>query len=80
MANLKPPKVQQRHSKQPRRPRKKNGRSHRQEILIQENEHLDIERPSPEEMLARIRALRSRIKVPPLTESFLRRAKNLGRM
>jgi len=56
-----------------------NRRSINSELLVCLEEALRGTRVSPEEMLARVDAVRERIRVPPYTESSLNAAKNRGR-
>ena len=56
-----------------------NRRSINRELLVCLEEALRGTRVSPENMLARIDAVRERIRTTPYTESSLRAAKNRGR-
>ena len=49
------------------------------EVIVCIERSLRSRRMNPEEFLARADALRKRLRVPRVTEAFLRRAKNAGR-
>ena len=58
----------------------KNRRSLNQETLLRVEQSLDATpRRNPEEMLRRIREMRERMNLPPVTEEFINSAKRMGR-
>jgi len=58
---------------------KANHRSLNGEAIACLERTIGTRRIDPDEFLARIRKLREEVKCPPLTERFLREAKNWGR-
>jgi len=57
----------------------RNRRSLNSEVIARLKEALGARAVEPETLLADVRALRERLRVPPLTDDRLRRAKEEGR-